>query len=303
MEKIKSPVTGSYNTKVLKWYSSTHFIELYKTSINIDVARFFKNCDRVAYVKCLDTGYKFFSPTTIFGDDLFYEELQTFDWYYHQEKWEFNETLKYIKSKDKVLEIGAGNGAFLNKLKNDKTLIDALEFNKLAISSLKSQGYNVYNQTIEDFSNIKENYYDAVVLFQVLEHIPDVQSFLNAAIKSLKKGGKLIISVPNNDAFIMRLDFNLCLNFPPHHQGHWDKKVFVNLQKHFHFKFKEITYEPLDEDFYSRFYRVIAIYIRKRFGILGKIMDKLIYPLSNKIVRLFSSKIKGLSLVVCYEKI
>lgn len=304
MEKrIKSPVTDSYNTKILKIYSKEHFIEMYKKSINFDVSRFFTEINEILYVKCLDTGYKFFYPFSISGDELFYEDLQQFEWYYKQNKWEFEEALFQIKESDKILEIGAGNGAFLKRLINKKENIDAIEFNVKSLNILKKQGYHVYNQTIQKLAQTKEGYYDVVVSFQVLEHISDVKSFIEASIKVLKKGGQMIFSVPNDDALIMKLDFNLSLNFPPHHMGHWNKKTFFNLQKYFSIQCVNFIHEPLQKKQYSRYYRVIALYIRRKYGFIGRGIDKfLLYPYSQYFIRNFSKNLKGLSLVVTFIK-
>lgn len=43
-----------------------------------------------------------------------------------------------------------------------------------------------------------ENSYDAVVLTQVLEHVPDPQAVLRELARILKPGGKLLLSVPLN---------------------------------------------------------------------------------------------------------
>ena len=303
MDKIKSPITNSFNTRLIKVYPKNDFINLYKESINFDVTRFFLDTKDIFYVKCLDTGYKFFYPYSITGDDIFYEDLQQFDWYYPREKWEFNEALKQINNNDKVLEIGAGNGAFLKKLDNNKDNINAIEFNKKSIAILKGQGYKVYNQTVQELSQVKENYYDVVVSFQVLEHISEVKSFIEASLKVLKKGGKLIFSVPNNGALIMKLDLNLSLNYPPHHMGHWDKKTFYNLQEYFPIKCIDFTHEPLQKKQYPRYYRIIALFLRRKFGIIGKGIDKFVlYPYSEYFIRRFSKNLKGLSLVVTFIK-
>ena len=47
--------------------------------------------------------------------------------------------------------------------------------------------------------NLKENYFDLIVLFQVLEHIPNPVEFLNLCKKYLKTNGKIYIEVPNID--------------------------------------------------------------------------------------------------------
>lgn len=299
---IKSPITGSYNTKVLKKYSETFFIDLYKNSINFDVSRFFYGLKEVVYVRCLDTGYSFFYPDSIVGDGTFYEELQKFDWYYHKEKWEFNEALKQISPNDIVLEIGAGNGYFLDSL-TDIPLKNknAIEFNQSSINILKQKGYTVYDCSIEQHSKQKENYYDVIVLFQVLEHVYDIKSFLNSTIQALKLGGKLIIAVPNCDAKITKLDFNLS-NLPPHHMGHWNALSLKNLTKYFSLDLNAIKCEPLTVEFYKRYYRVWAVHKRIKYGFFGKALDKMLFPVSENAIKILSGKLKGLSIIASFKK-
>lgn len=50
-----------------------------------------------------------------------------------------------------------------------------------------------------------------------MEHISDVASFIKACILLTKPGGYIILSVPNNDAFVGAQE--LPLNMPPHHVG------------------------------------------------------------------------------------
>jgi len=301
---IKSPVTGSYNTKILKIYSSTHFIDLYKNSINFDVSRFFNGLDKVLYIKCLDTGYCFFYPSSIAGDGPFYDELQQFDWYYHKEKWEFKEALRQIDQNDIVLEIGAGSGYFLDSLTNIPLKNkNAIEFNKSSVRILKQKGYTVYDCSIEQHSVEKENFYDVIVLFQVLEHIYDIKSFLNSAIKALKPGGKLIIAVPNCYAKIVSLDLNHSANLPPHHMGHWNASSLKNLIQYFPIELNTIKCEPLTEEFYKRYYRVWAVHKRTKYGFFGKVLDKMLFPVSENIIKTLSGKLKGLSIIASYKKI
>ena len=48
--------------------------------------------------------------------------------------------------------------------------------------------------------------YDVIVMFQVLEHIPEPVLFLKNVGRLLKKTGKLIIEVPNLDDHLLNLN-------------------------------------------------------------------------------------------------
>ena len=164
MKIIYSPITNSKNTILIRKYDKSKFINLYEKTNNIDVARFFEETPEILYLKCLDSGYKFFLPFSIAGDEIFYEDIQNIDWYYQNDKWEFSQAIKHIKKGDKVLEIGAGWGAFLDKIKNTNE-VEAIEFNNAAIRKLESKGYTVFKKSIQELSETKENFYDVIDIY------------------------------------------------------------------------------------------------------------------------------------------
>lgn len=103
-----------------------------------------------------------------------------------------------------------------------KEILEVGIFNSLMTDLLKSKGYNVTTADIDrnlepdivldltsNFS-IKKDKYDAIVLFQVLEHLPYEQS--EQALKRLAQATKkyLIISLPyNSQYFAIQLKFSL----------------------------------------------------------------------------------------------
>jgi len=251
MEKndIKSPITKSDNVSVLQLISSKKIIDLYNSEIGIDVSAFFKGCDEIKILKCKDTGYRFYYPETISGDKDFYEDLQKAKGetnYYSLRRWEYDMALMHLTHGNKVLDIGCGSGNFLEKVKEITPHVMGLEFNNMAIEKCKSKDLIVYDIGLEKFSQLSENRhsFDVVCAFQVLEHIYDVNLFLNSCINLLKPGGKLIIGVPNNNPYLYKFDLFHTLNLPPHHMGIWNKKSLKRLQEHFPIAVEKILVEP-----------------------------------------------------------
>ena len=228
---IKSPLTNSTNIKLERSIKTALIIDKWQKD-GIDVSRFFVNLDEIKLYRCLDSGYRFFYPFNLEGDNQFYQDLQKFPWYYFDWKWEYNIALKQIKPGDKVLEIGCGDGSFLKKLSEKNIKVRGLEFNEEAIKKCRERGLNVTGETIQEHAQNHKNEYDVTCSFQVMEHIADIKNALTASLGVLKKGGKLIISVPNNDSFLGKDKFNL-MNLPPHHMGLWDEKSLKNLEKFF----------------------------------------------------------------------
>lgn len=239
---IISPLTGK--TAVLENNIATEeIINAYREELDLDVKNYFSGINTISIYRDSATDYRFYYPLTVAGDEAFYQKLQTFPWYYMEEKWEYDAVIPYIKNNYKVLEIGCGNGQFLSKLKANGLSGIGLELNKNSIAKANKNGLNVLNETIEQYAK-KNTKYDVVCSFQVLEHIAEPGKFLQASLDCLKPGGLLIISVPNNNSFLKNYPL-LPTNLPPHHMGLWDKNSLSLLGKIFGLTLGKIKQEPL----------------------------------------------------------
>ena len=97
---------------------------------------------------------------------------------------------RYLPEAKNVLEIGYGNGSFLNWCKEKDLNVHGIEQDKDLIARAKKLNYKVYKSV----SEIKQTKFDLIVLFDVLEHIE--QKKMDSVFKSLKqilaKNGKNI---------------------------------------------------------------------------------------------------------------
>jgi SAM-dependent methyltransferase len=223
----KSPVTGRPNVRSVEEFSAAHIVELYKLQENIDVGRYFPHGDKVYLMECLDTGYRFFYPFEIAGDERFYRELQAAQeekgLEYDQERADDHQiAFDQIDADEKVLEIGCNTGKFLVKIAEKTSNTLGLEFNSTAAQKARDKGIEVTGASIEEHAKDNPEKYDVVCAFQVLEHIPAIRSFLTSAIAALKPNGKLLLSVPNNEPYFQRFSKYEVLNLPPHHVGLWN---------------------------------------------------------------------------------
>ena len=245
MNNIISPLTGNNNTTLTDIFFSKDIIKLYKDQLGIDVAKYFSVSDSFFLYQCNETGYRFYHPEGMDGDGEFYGTLQLSlgDEYYHDWKFEYQLAFDIIRFGDKVLDIGCGIGKFLNRAKEKTGEVVGLELNEKAITVCHQKGLAVFNERIEDHAGLKPDYYDLVCMFQVLEHIYDVKTFLEDALTVLKKGGKLVIGVPNNEPYFLGYDKYCTLNLPPHHLGLWSKGVFERTAPLFNLKMLQAIYD------------------------------------------------------------
>lgn len=250
--KILSPITKNENVTKIKTINVHTIISGYRNRFKYDVNYLFGNLNTIDLYKCLETGYQFFTPL-VEGDSRFYERLQQNKLYYLPWKWEHEQTMQYIQNNIQILEIGCAKGDFLeNVLKDFDLKCAGIETNYQAASEARKKNLKIYEEIIQVHAEKHISQYDLVCSFQVLEHIADVKSFLDACIKCMKPNGKLLISVPNNDAVISEADS--LLNKPPHHAGLWDEYSLRALASLFDIRLDCISKEPL-QDYHKEFFK------------------------------------------------
>lgn len=282
--------------------------DLYKKRAGISVAHFFTQKE-ISLCQCNNCHLLFYSPI-ILGDGKFYEDLQSYEGYYLEEKSDYVEAQKYISGTDDVLEVGCGAGFFSNFIQ-PKSYV-GLEFNDKAIQLAQEKGLDVKKQSLAEHASQNAEKYDVVCFFQVLEHVDNPNLFLQDALKCLKKGGKLIFAVPAEDSFISQ-QVNFYLNMPPHHVSRWKDLVFTKIAELFGIKKLQVVHEPLLA-IHQEFYHKVKIYnylrntLKKSFKSLDNTFSfTILYTLATilaKIKRLSSknTSYQGQSVIVVYEK-
>ena len=303
IRNVESPLVVGGSSTLVKEVSVSKIKSLYK-SYDLDVSSFFNHFDKIGIYECAHTGYQFYYPLDISGDSKFYEHFQLFPWYYMPWKWEHEISLSYITDGQSILEVGAAHGSFLKKISEKFSLkqVVGLELNESA--EIINSKWSIIRQSVEEYSNFHKEEFDIVCSYQVLEHISSVYSFLNAKLTTLKKGGKLIISVPNNDSFIKNLTSGL--NMPPHHMGLWNERSLLKLSSVFPVKLVSIHFEPL-QDYHIDGYLNVNI-LRKWPLLLRKILFR--FFIFSSIYRkmkdnIYENKfnIIGHTVLVVFEKI
>lgn len=114
----------------------------------------------------------------------------------------------FIPDGSKVLDIGAGNGllGWLISRTHKSTVIDGVE-PSLAGAALANKFYRkFFCNSIEDVQGqLSREFYDYIVLADVIEHIYDPLSFLRNVTEFFHKS-KIILSIPNIAHGSLRLD-------------------------------------------------------------------------------------------------
>ncbi|OCG22048.1 bifunctional 3-demethylubiquinol 3-O-methyltransferase/2-polyprenyl-6-hydroxyphenol methylase [Gilliamella sp. App2-1] len=104
-----------------------------------------------------------------------------------------------------VLDVGCGGGILsesLAKLGANVTAIDLAD-ESLAVAKIHASqnglSINYEKQTVEDHAQQHPSQYDVITCMELLEHVPDPFSVIQACAKLLKPGGKLFLSTINRN--------------------------------------------------------------------------------------------------------
>ena len=133
-------------------------------------------------------------------------------------------------SEKKLLDVGSGTGDFLSICKNNGWSVCGVEPNKEA----RTIAENKKVKSHKDISLVKENKFDVITLWHVLEHVENLLEYVDILKEKLKPNGTIIIAVPNYKSF----DANHYKEFwaafdVPRHLWHFSqdsiKKIFSNV--------------------------------------------------------------------------
>ncbi len=100
----------------------------------------------------------------------------------------------------KLLDVGTGTGFFLNEMREYGWQVTGIEKSDDARKFAKTE-FNLDNLPTEELFKLKENEYDVISLWHVLEHIHQLNENMDTFSRLLKKDGKLIIAVPNHNSY------------------------------------------------------------------------------------------------------
>ncbi len=105
--------------------------------------------------------------------------------------------LKKMMKPGKLLDVGCASGEFLHYAKLAGWEGEGIEPSfVIADITHKKTGLPIYRGTLEDFSE-KEEIFDLITMFDVIEHVADPKTDIKRAYQLLKINGMIAISTPN----------------------------------------------------------------------------------------------------------
>ncbi len=105
----------------------------------------------------------------------------------------------------KVLDVGCGGGILAESMAREGATVTGLDmgFEPLQVARLHAleSGIQVeyVQETVEEHAAKHAHQYDVVTCMEMLEHVPDPQSVVNACAKLVKPGGQVFFSTINRN--------------------------------------------------------------------------------------------------------
>ncbi|MBI4707870.1 MAG: methyltransferase domain-containing protein [Candidatus Omnitrophica bacterium] len=114
-----------------------------------------------------------------------------------------NKMLKF-RRKGRILDVGCAAGFLLDEAKKLGWDVHGVELSSWAVKYAKEKlGLNVFEGTLKDAS-FAYNYFDAVVMTDVIEHLSDPRKVLEEARRVLKPDGILCVSTPDIESLLSK---------------------------------------------------------------------------------------------------
>jgi SAM-dependent methyltransferase len=160
------------------------------------------------YLKCANCGFLQCNPipsnAVLFN---YYQEQYAYDWFQKNslfKKWQakhrHHKIRKYIQPTDKILDFGCGHGFFVQELAGRGFQCFGFDIGSDKISHHQNGHINNKNT----FQEYKEDGFDVITLWHVLEHMQNQHDILDQLKQKLKPGGKIIIAVPNTNSYAFK---------------------------------------------------------------------------------------------------
>ncbi|MBA4168673.1 MAG: class I SAM-dependent methyltransferase [Chitinophagaceae bacterium] len=102
--------------------------------------------------------------------------------------------------KGRLLDIGAGTGAFLHEMKHAGWQVEGVEPDSQAIKNAAAvHGLNLH--PADHLFRLTHGGFDAITMWHVLEHVHELHEYIEQLKLLCKPGGKIFIAVPNYTSY------------------------------------------------------------------------------------------------------
>jgi len=138
--------------------------------------------------------------------------------------WRFLSFLGENLPPGKILDVGCGDGGFLELAQRQRWVGIGFDYETRMIALAQARGVEAHASEFAAFCAARgPSEFDAITLFDVLEHTPEPRELLGRLIPLLKRGGHVALTLPNAQRPIpfVREEHD----YPPHHFTRWSPEA------------------------------------------------------------------------------
>lgn len=144
-------------------------------------------------------------------------------------------------SKGRLLDVGAATGFFVALAKGRGWEAEGVELSDYAAEKGRSRGLSIQTGTLLDLPRDAAPY-DALTLFDVIEHVRDPRAELSRAAELMRTGGVILITTPDAGSLFAKVfGARWHLVVPPEHLFYFTKKSMRTLLESLGFTVHGIT--------------------------------------------------------------
>ncbi len=181
---------------------------------------------------CPDCGAGFCDPFKNPGPDYYEHNREVYSVHIEEttdpSSYEYDEALTKLaaelKPGAKLLDAGCGAGGFLHRARAAGFAVSGLDFNAERVAAQRGRGFEVFLGGLPEFAlSAAPESFDAITLFELIEHLDAPAAWLDAAKVLLKPGGLLIVGTPNRERTFDPFQGPGLeeIDNPPHHLTRW----------------------------------------------------------------------------------
>ncbi|MBI2037723.1 MAG: class I SAM-dependent methyltransferase [Candidatus Magasanikbacteria bacterium] len=202
-------------------------------------------------------------------------------------------SIKALAGGAKVMELGSGAGQFIREIKAIRPDLECYgsDISEHAINLAKQANDGVqYDLSAEKKLPYADNFFDAILIFDVLEHVENPGAIFSEVHRTLKSGGVFYAFVPCEGDFLsfwnLLRKFGVGANLTKMYAGHinrFSREELVATVKAFGFEIKKIRYS---EHILGQFLGLASFFSMDRFAKKNNLQqvnnEQYFYDLSQK---------------------
>ena len=242
MSNDRCPISGALGS-VVSSRDPEELFNAYGRLLGLNLPEVFRKkyfTSRIFEYESRESGLRWFAPAFP-GDGEYYAALANmFSWYYDVGSWDKVTCLSamLVARVQSVLEIGCGDGIFLENLASVGLKVSGVDLNPTAVRRARERNLSVFLP-----GEIPRRSFDAICMLQTIEHVQQPLEFLRECVESYEPN-LLFLSAPCFESFLGLT--NDPLVWPPHHMTFWSARAFRTLGRALGFAVQKVAYDSMD---------------------------------------------------------